>query len=116
MRKWRVNDSKRQVDMERMWRAMDEIAEGAADAAMARIEREMSKKVVALQKVREEKRRRDDTEEEAKAQADRHAAETARLVAGVQELLEDTRGEVASEMGATVLEAQAQDEDITARI
>ena len=48
------------------------------------------------------KRLRDNAEKKAKAQADQHAAETARLVAGVQGLLEDTRGEVASKMGATV--------------
>ena len=40
---------KRQVDMERMSRAVDEIAEGAAGAATARIEGEMSAKVAALQ-------------------------------------------------------------------
>ncbi|MEC7281244.1 MAG: hypothetical protein VXU50_04185 [Verrucomicrobiota bacterium] len=108
---------KRQIDMEHMSRAVDEIAEGAADAAAEKIEGEMSKKVAALQKkVREEKRLRDNAEKKAKAQADQHAAETARLVAGVQGLLEDTRGEVASEMGATVLEAQAQAEDLTNRI
>ena len=108
---------KRQIDMERMSQAVDEIAEGAADAAAEKIEEEMSKKVAALQKkVREEKKKRDNAEKEAKAQADRHAAETARLVAGVQGLLEDTRGQVAGEMGAAVLEAQAQAEGLTNRI
>ena len=99
----------RQIDMERMTKAVDDIAAEAAAEAVAEVESSMGAKLAALQqRAREERRLREQAEKEAEKEANLRAAEQARLLAGVQGLLDETRGQVEEEMGSAVLEAEAK--------
>ena len=79
----------RQIDMERMTKAVDDIAAEAAAGAVAEVESSMGAKLAALQqRAREERRLR----EQAEKKANQRAAEQSRLLAGVQGLLDETFG------------------------
>ena len=107
----------RQIDMERMTQAVDDIAAEAAAEAVAEVESSMGAKLAALQqKAREERRLREQAEKEAEKEANLRAAEQARLLAGVQGLLGETRGQVEEEMGSAVRDAAAEAEGLERKV